>query len=99
MRCTVWRQLAENLVESVARGARLIVTDRLKQRTFETTEGEKRTVIELDVDEVGPSLRYFTATLIKVPGGQRHGDKSAESAGPENSKSPAESDDDEQPPL
>ncbi|WIX85787.1 single-stranded DNA-binding protein [Amycolatopsis sp. DG1A-15b] len=66
LRCNVWRQAAENLAESIARGARLIVQGRLKQRSFETKEGEKRTVTELDVDEVGPSLRFATAKVNKV---------------------------------
>jgi single-strand DNA-binding protein len=66
LRCNVWRQLAENVTESLFRGSRVIVTGRLKQRSFETKEGEKRTVVELDVDEIGPSLRYATAKVNKV---------------------------------
>jgi single-strand DNA-binding protein len=66
MRCSVWRQAAENVAESLTRGARVLVTGRLKQRSFETKEGEKRTVVELDVDEVGPSLRYATAKVTKA---------------------------------
>ncbi|NKZ73593.1 single-stranded DNA-binding protein [Rhodococcus hoagii] len=61
MRCQVWREAAENVAESLSRGSRVIVTGKLKSRTFETREGEKRTVIELEVDEVGPSLRYAPA--------------------------------------
>src|ERR1700709_2540613 len=61
LRCTVWRQAAENVAETLHKGFRVIVQGRLKQRSFETREGEKRTVVELDVDEVGPSLRYATA--------------------------------------
>jgi single-strand DNA-binding protein len=64
--CTVWRQMAEHAAESLQRGARVVVTGRLKQRSYETREGEKRTVIELDVDEVGPSLRYATAKVQKM---------------------------------
>src|ERR1044071_508214 len=64
--CTVWRQAAENVAESLTRGARVIVTGRLKQRSYDTREGEKRTVIELEVDEVGPSLRYATAKVQKM---------------------------------
>ena len=64
--CTVWRQAAENVAESLQRGARVIVSGRLRQRTYETKEGEKRTVIDLDVDEVGPSLRYATAKVQKM---------------------------------
>lgn len=64
--CTVWRQAAENVAESLQRGSRVIVVGRLKQRTYDTREGEKRTVIELEVDEVGPSLRYATAKVQKM---------------------------------
>lgn len=66
LRCNVWRQAAENVGESLTRGARVIVTGRLRQRSYETKEGEKRTVMELEVDEVGPSLRYATAKVNKV---------------------------------
>ncbi|MEU6559407.1 single-stranded DNA-binding protein [Nocardia nova] len=65
MRCSAWRQMAENLAESLTRGSRVIVSGRLKQRSFTTREGDKRTVVELEVDEVGPSLRYATATVIR----------------------------------
>jgi single-strand DNA-binding protein len=64
--CNVWRQAAENVAESLQRGARVIVTGRLRQRSYETREGEKRTVMELEVDEVGPSLRYATAKVQKM---------------------------------
>ncbi|MEU1761334.1 single-stranded DNA-binding protein [Micromonospora sp. NPDC005652] len=64
--CTVWRQAAENVAESLQRGARVIVSGRLRQRSYETREGEKRTVIELEVDEIGPSLRYATAKVQKM---------------------------------
>ena len=64
--CTVWRQAAENVAESLVRGSRVIVSGRLKQRSYETREGEKRTVIELEVDEIGPSLRYATAKVQKM---------------------------------
>jgi single-strand DNA-binding protein len=73
LRCNIWRQAAENLAESITKGARLIVQGRLKQRSFETREGEKRTVMELEVDEVGPSLRYATAKINKVSRGQGSG--------------------------
>ena len=62
LRCAVWREAAENVAESLQRGTAVIVQGRLKQRSYETKEGEKRTVYELDVDEVGPSLRYVTVT-------------------------------------
>jgi len=64
--CTVWRQAAENVAESLTRGMRVIVTGRLKQRSYETKEGEKRTVYELEVDEVGPSLRNASAKVTKA---------------------------------
>ena len=64
--CTIWRQAAENVAESLTRGARVIVQGRLKQRSYETKEGEKRTVVELEVDEIGPSLRYATAKVNKA---------------------------------
>ncbi|MET7418023.1 single-stranded DNA-binding protein [Dactylosporangium sp. NPDC005555] len=64
--CTVWRQAAENVAESLQRGTRVIVSGRLKQRSYETREGEKRTVIELEVDEIGPSLRNATAKVQKM---------------------------------
>ncbi|MGI8868973.1 MAG: single-stranded DNA-binding protein [Mycobacteriales bacterium] len=73
LRCSVWRQAAENVAESLTRGARVVVTGRLKQRSFETREGEKRTVVELDVDEVGPSLRYATAKVNKTSRGSSSG--------------------------
>ena len=65
LRCNIWREAAENVAESLTRGARVIVSGRLKQRSFETREGEKRTVVELEVDEIGPSLRYATAAITK----------------------------------
>jgi single-strand DNA-binding protein len=66
LRCSIWRQAAENVAESLTRGARVVVQGRLKQRSYETKEGEKRTVVELEVDEIGPSLRYATAKVNKV---------------------------------
>ncbi|HEV7208258.1 MAG TPA: single-stranded DNA-binding protein [Mycobacteriales bacterium] len=69
MRCAIWRQAAENVAESLTRGARVIVSGRLKQRSYETKEGEKRTVVELDVDEIGPSLKYATAKVNKTTRG------------------------------
>jgi single-strand DNA-binding protein len=64
--CNVWRQGAENVAESLQRGARVVVVGRLRQRSYETQQGEKRTVFELEVDEVGPSLRYATAKVQKM---------------------------------
>jgi single-strand DNA-binding protein len=73
MRCNIWREAAENVAESLTRGARVVVTGRLRQRSYETREGEKRTVVELEVDEVGPSLRYATAKVNKVSRGSGGG--------------------------
>jgi single-strand DNA-binding protein len=64
--CNVWRQAAENVAESLQRGMRVLVQGRLKQRSYETKEGEKRTVFEVEVDEVGPSLRNATAKVSKT---------------------------------
>jgi len=66
LQCNVWRQVAENVAESLHRGSRVIVSGRLRQRSYETREGEKRTVMELEVDEIGPSLRYATAKVQKM---------------------------------
>ncbi len=83
LRCSCWRQMAEHVAGSLTRGSRVMAQGRLKQRSFETKEGEKRTVIELEVDEIGPSLRYATATVSKVarsgdgPGGGFSGGNSA----------------------
>ena len=64
--CNVWRQAAENVAESLQRGMRVIVSGRLRQRSYETKEGEKRTVYEVEVDDVGPSLRNASAKVAKV---------------------------------
>ncbi len=69
MRCSVWRDAAENVAESLQRGTRVIVSGRLRSRSYETKEGEKRTVVEMEVDEVGPSLRYATAKIAKTSRG------------------------------
>jgi single-strand DNA-binding protein len=66
LRCSIWRQAAENVAESLTRGARVIVSGRLKQRSYETKEGEKRTVYEVECDEIGPSLKYATAKVNKT---------------------------------
>ncbi len=73
LRCSIWRQAAENVAESLTRGARVIVSGRLKQRSFETREGEKRTVVELEVEEIGPSLKYATAKVNRVARGEGGG--------------------------
>ena len=66
LRCSVWRQAAENVAESLQKGARVIVQGRMRARTWETREGEKRTSFEIDVDEIGPSLRWATAKVAKA---------------------------------
>ncbi|QGQ20759.1 single-stranded DNA-binding protein [Cellulomonas sp. JZ18] len=66
LRCSIWREAAESVAESLTKGTRVIVTGRLVQRSYETREGEKRTVYELQVDEVGPSLRYATAKVTRT---------------------------------
>ncbi len=73
LRCNIWREAAENVAESLTRGSRVVVTGRLKQRSFETREGEKRTVVELEVDEIGPSLKYATAKVTKAGRGSGSG--------------------------
>ena len=77
--CNVWRQAAENVAESLQRGMRVIVSGRLRQRSYETKEGEKRTVYEIEVDEVGPSLRSASAKVTKS---QRSGGGSSFGGGP-----------------
>jgi single-strand DNA-binding protein len=77
--CSVWRQAAENCAGTLAKGMRVIVQGRLKQRSYEDREGVKRTVFELDVDEIGPSLRSATATVVKA-GGQGGGREQYERA-------------------
>jgi len=66
LQCQIWRQAAENVAESLTRGMRVLVSGRLKQRSYETKEGEKRTVFEVEVDEVGPSLRNATAKVTRT---------------------------------
>ncbi|MDX2538610.1 single-stranded DNA-binding protein [Streptomyces scabiei] len=87
--CSVWRKAAENVAESLTRGVRVIVQGRLKQRSYEDKEQVKRTVYEIDVDEVGPTLARATAKVEKNPagGGQRQG--SAQSADPWADAQPA----------
>jgi single-strand DNA-binding protein len=95
--CNVWRQAAENVAESLQRGMRVVVQGRLKQRSYETKEGEKRTVFEVEVDEVGPSLRNATAKVSKTTrsgggsggsfGGSTGGDDPWASAAPSGGES------------
>jgi single-strand DNA-binding protein len=78
LRCSVWREAAENVAESLTKGMRVLIEGRLKSRSYETKEGEKRTVIELEVDEIGPSLKYANAKVNRT---QRSGGQSGNGAG------------------
>ena len=99
LRCSIWRQAAENVAESLQKGMRVIVSGRLQQRSYDTKEGEKRTVIELQVDEIGPSLKYATAKVNRTTrgggnggfGGSPAGGSSAPSDDPWASSAPASS--------
>ena len=73
LRCSIWREMAENVAETLTKGTRVIVQGRLVQRSFETREGEKRTVVEMQVDEIGPSLRYATAKVTRTQRGGGQG--------------------------
>jgi single-strand DNA-binding protein len=73
MRCSIWRQAAENVAESLQRGMRVVVQGRLKQRSYETREGEKRSVVELEVEEIGPSLKFATAKVARANRGSGGG--------------------------
>ncbi|WP_017972412.1 single-stranded DNA-binding protein [Actinopolyspora halophila] len=90
LRCNIWRQAAENVAETLAKGMRVVVQGRLRQRSFETKEGGKRTVVEMEVDEVGPSLRYATADGVT---------KNAPAAQPGDSRAPAGASSGDQPPF
>ncbi len=92
LRCSIWRQAAENVAESLTRGMRVVVQGRLQQRSYETREGEKRTVIEMQVDEVGPSLRYATAKVNRTQRGSSGGGFGGDS-GPSGGSNSAPSDD------
>ena len=78
LRCSIWKEAAENVAESLTKGMRVIAQGRLKSRTYDTKEGEKRTVTELDVDEIGPSLRYANAKVNRT---QRSGGQGGSTAG------------------
>lgn len=84
--CNIWRQAAENVANSLTKGDRVIVTGRLRQRSYDTREGEKRTVFEVEVDEVGPSLRYATSQVSKTP---RQGGQGNWSGGGQGGNAPA----------
>jgi len=81
LNCAVWRQAAENVAESLQKGMRVIVQGRLKSRSYETREGEKRTVFEVDVDEIGPALRYATAKVTRTSSGGGQGGGGGRSSG------------------
>ncbi len=87
MRCSVWRQYAENVAESLTKGTRVIVSGRLRQRSYETREGEKRQVMELEVEDVGPALRYATTKVYRVA---RQGGAPGENTGGNSGGAPAE---------
>lgn len=78
--CNVWRKAAENVAESIQKGMRVVVTGKLKARSYQTREGDNRTVFEVDVDEVGPSLKYATAQVTRNPreGGGNWGGQQAQ---------------------
>jgi single-strand DNA-binding protein len=77
LNCAVWRQAAENVAESLQKGMRVIVHGRLKSRSYETREGERRTVFEIDVDEIGPALKYATAKVSRNASGGQGGGRSS----------------------
>ncbi|MFJ5958202.1 single-stranded DNA-binding protein [Paenarthrobacter sp. NPDC092416] len=94
LRASVWREAAENVAESLTKGTRVIVSGRLKSRSYETKEGEKRTVIELEVDEIGPSLRYANAKVNRTQRSNNQGEGNAGGFGNQNNTSqPAQQDD------
>ncbi|SEF11683.1 single-strand DNA-binding protein [Arthrobacter alpinus] len=80
LRASIWREAAENVAESLTKGTRVIVSGRLKSRTYDTKEGEKRTVMELEVDEIGPSLRYANAKINRTQRSSNQGNPAAAAA-------------------
>jgi single-strand DNA-binding protein len=90
LRCSIWRQAAENVAESLQRGMRVVVQGRLKSRSYETREGEKRTVFEIEVDEIGPSLKFATAKVNRT---SRHGGGGGYSGGQSGQGGQAAADD------
>ncbi|NKY05932.1 single-stranded DNA-binding protein, partial [Cellulomonas hominis] len=90
LRCSIWREAAENAAESLTKGTRVIVQGRLIQRTYETREGEKRTVYELEVDEVGPSLRYASAKVTRKASNGNGGNGQAPAAPAQDGAVPAQ---------
>ena len=92
LRAAVWREAAENVAESLTKGMRVIVTGRLKSRSYETKEGEKRTVIELEVDEIGPSLRFANAKVNRTQRSGNGGGQQAQQGGGWGGNQPAPDD-------
>ncbi|MCL2483502.1 MAG: single-stranded DNA-binding protein [Propionibacteriaceae bacterium] len=90
LNCSVWRQVAENVAESLTKGMRVIVQGRLKSRSYETQSGERRTVFEVEVDEIGPALRYATAKVSRNPSSGNYQSGSSGSAGSAGWSAPAE---------
>ncbi len=91
LRCSLWREYAEHVAESLVRGTRVVAHGRLRQRSYDTKEGERRTVVELEVDEIGPALRYATAKVIKASrptGGEGSSSWTAEPVGAGAGKPP-----------
>jgi single-strand DNA-binding protein len=93
LRANLWRDAAENLAESLTKGSRVIVVGRLKSRSYETKEGEKRTVIELEVDEIGPSLKYATAKVQRTQRSGNSGGNGGWNGGGQAASSPPPQDD------
>ena len=81
MRCSAWRELGENIVETLAKGSRVIVQGKLTQRSWSTPDGQKRSVVEMTVDDIGPSLRYAVAQVTKTSGGSGGGNYGNRQAG------------------
>jgi single-strand DNA-binding protein len=96
LNCSMWREAAENVAESLARGARVIATGKLKQRSYETKDGSKRTVVEMEVDELGVSLRYAVARPQKAARGNA---KAEQAYSPKVADSPWEHGTSEEPPF
>jgi single-strand DNA-binding protein len=93
LRCSIWRQAAENVAESLQRGMRVVVHGRLKARSYETREGEKRTVFEIDVEEIGPSLKFATAKVNRTSrqgGGGGYSGGGAQQGGAQGGAAPAD---------
>jgi single-strand DNA-binding protein len=83
MRASAWREMAEHIAGSLTKGTRVVASGNLKQKSYETKEGEKRTTVELEIDEIGPSLRYATAQVTRSAGNQQGGQRGQAPAGPQ----------------